>query len=196
MGLTLALAAVTVMAAAGSSAVDPTLKFFQDTQQRPILTYECYRTDVTVEPEGTVNFTIFWDVTQRASNEAGKAYTWYAEKGTESNYTEGTFSYEYDSASSTIKVSNPDIQEQLYQLREAYDDLAYYWKLTITSDNDRVVYKLYDIDSRCGNAAALLSNIERKVRRRMTFSRDVHLAFTADKGLWETCDGHMKGEEE
>ncbi|XP_049512240.1 uncharacterized protein LOC125940281 [Dermacentor silvarum] len=172
MAITLALVIVTVLAAVGCSAVDPTLKFFQDSQYTPILTYECYRTGVTIEPEGTVNFTILWDGTL-PSNDGGEATTWYAINGTEDQYTTGTFSYEYDSASSTIKITNPDIEEHLHQLREAYNGLAYYWKLTITSDNDRVVYKVYDVDSRCGNAAALLRNMDRKTRQGFIFSRDV-----------------------
>ncbi|KAL1417967.1 hypothetical protein MTO96_005954 [Rhipicephalus appendiculatus] len=151
-----------------------------DTQYRPILTYECYRTDVTIEPEGTVNFTILWDGTV-PSNETSQATTWYAPNGTRDQYTSGSFDYEFDIATWTIKVTTPSSEEELYQLQDAYNGLAYYWKLTITSDNNRVVYKIYDVDSRCGNAAALLKTLDRKTKRGGSFDYEFDTATSTIK---------------
>nr|XP_037272511.1 uncharacterized protein LOC119164424 [Rhipicephalus microplus] len=167
----LVLPLIISLIALGTSSADPTLKLFQDTQYMPILLYECYRTGVTIEPENTVNFTILLDATQFLNK--GQANTWYAPDGAQNQYSKGSLVYEYDTASSTIKITSPVLQEQLVQMQDAYNGLAYYWKLTIPSDNNRVVYKLYDVDSRCGNAAALLKKLDKQTKKGFVFSRDV-----------------------
>ncbi|XP_077530066.1 uncharacterized protein LOC144142434 [Haemaphysalis longicornis] len=145
---------------------------YQDTQYRPILVYECYRTGVTIEPEGTVNFTLLWDRTQN-SNGKGAGTTWMAQKGTPDSYSTGTFDFTYDDQSSSILLQLNDFQEQVAELLSPFNTFAYYFQITITSQDNRVVYKIYDEDSFCGNAAALLKVADPKQTKGFTFVREV-----------------------
>ncbi|XP_077521178.1 uncharacterized protein LOC144132558 [Amblyomma americanum] len=149
-----------------------TKDFYEESQYRPVLTYECYRTGVTLEPEGTVNFTILWDGTE-PGNDKAEATMWYSPNGTVDQYASSTFVFEFDEATSTIKINSSDVEEHFIQLIEPYNDLAYYLNITITSQNNRVVYKLYDVDSSCGNAAAVRGVVDPQGAIGFVFSRDV-----------------------
>ncbi|KAK8766778.1 uncharacterized protein LOC144104986 [Amblyomma americanum] len=164
--------AVFTLLCAVAAGDDHTFDFYQESQYTPVLTYECYRTGVTLEPENAVNFTILWDGTE-AGNDKAVATTWYALNGTMDQYTTGAFDYEYDEETSSIQIKSSDVEEHFLELIKPLNGLCYYLKLTITSQNNRVVYKLYDVDSACGNAAATLRLVDPQRKKRFIFSRDV-----------------------
>ncbi|XP_072141694.1 uncharacterized protein [Dermacentor andersoni] len=58
----------------------------EDTRARPVLLYECYRTGITLEPEGTVNFTVLFDCTVATGAQQCDAIKWTAESGHPDSY--------------------------------------------------------------------------------------------------------------
>ncbi|XP_077529141.1 uncharacterized protein LOC144141460 [Haemaphysalis longicornis] len=158
--------------ALGAARVGLTWDLYQDIQYRPIMMYECYRTGVTIEPEGTLNFTVLWDGTDQMNDE-GAGTTWMAKKGKRDIYSTGTFDFMYDDGSSSIFVQSGDIKENIVQLLPTFNDLAYYFEITITSQNNRVVYKIYDEDSSCGNAAVGLGKADPQKTKGFVFAREV-----------------------
>ncbi|KAH6940684.1 hypothetical protein HPB50_004872 [Hyalomma asiaticum] len=145
----------------------------QDTRVRPILLYECYRTGVTAEPDAAVNFTALFDCTMAEGDQKCQAITWTAESGHPQSYERNVLEYTYDEASESLLLSSSDFSERINLPITPYNGLAYYFTMTITSDEDREVYKLYDVESGCGNAAQLLSQLDLEVNGNLVFSRAV-----------------------
>ncbi|XP_037526683.2 uncharacterized protein LOC119404172 [Rhipicephalus sanguineus] len=150
-----------------------TLDFYQDTRTRPILVYECYRTGVTAEPQDAVNFTSLFDCTVASGDQKCEAVTWTAESGSPESYQKNILEYDYDEASDSLVVSSSDFTERISMPIRPHNGMAYYFKMTITTDEDREVYKLYDVESTCGNAALLLSQLDLEGRGNFVFSRAV-----------------------
>ncbi|XP_065282219.2 uncharacterized protein [Dermacentor albipictus] len=145
----------------------------QDTRARPVLLYECYRTGVTLEPEGTVNFTVLFDCTVATRAQQCDAIKWTAEGGHPGSYQKSTMAYSYDEASDSVVVSSQGVSELFKLPIGPYNGLAYYFAITITTEDDHEVYKLYDAESGCGNAAELLNQLDLDGRGEFVFSRDV-----------------------
>ncbi|XP_077484617.1 uncharacterized protein LOC144094572 [Amblyomma americanum] len=124
-------------------------------QREPLMTYECYRTAVTIEPENAVNFAILWDGTRPRNNKV-IGTTWYETRDKFDSYVNGNFTTEYDQNAGVGKLVSSDLQENVEIVLPPYNGEAYYMKLTITSQRNRVVYKIYDTSGLCINAATLL----------------------------------------
>ncbi|KAL1475641.1 hypothetical protein MTO96_037144 [Rhipicephalus appendiculatus] len=150
-----------------------TSDFYQDTRARPILLYECYRTGVTAEPEDAVNFTVLFDCTLESGDQKCEAVTWTAKTGSPESYQKSILQYYYDEASDSLLASTNDFTESLNMPIKPLNGMAYYFKLTLTSEEDREVYKLYDVESTCGNAAQLLSQLDIEGHGNFVFSRAV-----------------------
>ncbi|XP_070381325.1 uncharacterized protein [Dermacentor albipictus] len=101
----------------------------QDTRARPVLLYECYRTGVTLEPEGTVNFTVLFDCTVATRAQQCDAIKWTAEGGHPGSYQKSTMAYSYDEASDSVVVSSQGVSELFKLPIGPYNGLAYYFAI-------------------------------------------------------------------
>ncbi|KAL1426564.1 hypothetical protein MTO96_018195 [Rhipicephalus appendiculatus] len=132
-----------------------TKAFYELMQQQPLMTYECYRSGETIEPANAVNFAILWDGTQ-PKNKQVLATTWYETRGQLDSYVTGSFTTVYNNTIRAGVLTSSELQEIVEIVQPPYNEAAYYMKLTITSQNNRVVYKIYDTSATCFNAATLL----------------------------------------
>ncbi|XP_077508758.1 uncharacterized protein LOC144120229 [Amblyomma americanum] len=111
----------------------------------------CYRTGVTLEAESTVNFTVLWDSTGSLNGDFGNATIWTATRGSPDSTVKGSFVFRFDNATSSFRSTEQGIKRQ----------------------ENPVVYKLYDLDPTCGNAAALLSVIDQDRQQGFQFVREI-----------------------
>ncbi|XP_077565029.1 uncharacterized protein LOC144180573 [Haemaphysalis longicornis] len=118
------------------------------------MTYECYRTGETLEPADTVNYAILWDGTQPQDTDV-VGTTWSETRGSFDSYRLGNLTTYYDDAEHVGKLTSPTLMENVEIVLPPYEGEAYYMKLTITSDNNRVVYKIYDRSGDCRHATTL-----------------------------------------
>ncbi|XP_077484616.1 uncharacterized protein LOC144094571 [Amblyomma americanum] len=152
--LSLLRAAFTVLA---FSAVEAsyTKAFYERTQRQPLMTYLCYRSGVTIEPEDSVNLAALWDGTKPRNNKI-TGTSWRETRGKFDSYVMGNFTAEYDPSANIIKAVTNGVQENLEVVLPPYDGQAYYFKITLPSQRNRVVYKIYGTSSLCLHAARLL----------------------------------------
>ncbi|CAN7938697.1 unnamed protein product [Ixodes hexagonus] len=140
-----------------SSTNNPTKQFYDAMHARPILTYQCYHNGSTIDPPGSINFTILWDGTDRDTTEA-EGFMWSAKKGMPDSYTRNDFQTHYDTASGVGKLTTSTVQEDLTVL-EPFKGQALYLKIVLTSQDNTVVDKIYDVDFECRNAKKLLKKV-------------------------------------
>ncbi|XP_077511585.1 uncharacterized protein LOC144121982 [Amblyomma americanum] len=152
---------------------DPTADFYKSSRERPILFHECYRTGVTLEAESTVNFTVLWDSTGSLNGDFGNATIWTATRGSPDSTVKGSFVFRFDNATSSFRSTEPGLNEQSLSLVQPFNGFAYYFRLSIERQENPVVYKLYDLDPTCGNAAALLSVIDQDRQQGFEFVREI-----------------------
>ncbi|XP_077565034.1 uncharacterized protein LOC144180577 [Haemaphysalis longicornis] len=95
--LHLPLHAVLVLLALMPAEAIWTKGFYDLMQRQPLMTYECYRSGTTLEPESTVNYAILWDGTKpNDTNVVGT--TWSETRGTLDSYRMGNLTTYYDYA--------------------------------------------------------------------------------------------------
>ncbi|CAN7979823.1 unnamed protein product [Ixodes pacificus] len=140
-----------------STPSNPTKQFYDDMEARPILTYQCYHSGNSIDPPGSINYTILWDGTDSSTTDA-IGTTWSAEAGTPNSYTRGSLSTHYDSASGVGKLKTSSVEEDLTVV-EPFVGKALYLKIVLTSPNNAEVYKIYDVDYKCKNAKELLAQV-------------------------------------
>uniref|UniRef100_V5H437 Putative secreted protein n=1 Tax=Ixodes ricinus TaxID=34613 RepID=V5H437_IXORI len=136
---------------------NPTKKFYDDMETRPILTYQCYHSGNSIDPPGSINYTILWDGTDSSTTEA-IGTTWSAVAGMPNSYTRGSLSTHYDAASGVGKLTTSTVQEDLTVV-EPFAGKALYLKIVLTSNNNAEVSKIYDVDYKCKNAKKLLAKV-------------------------------------
>ncbi|XP_077565035.1 uncharacterized protein LOC144180578 [Haemaphysalis longicornis] len=129
--------------------------FYDLMQRQAVMTYECYRTGATLEPEDTVNFAILWDGTKPEDTNA-VGTTWSETRGMLDSNRLGNLTTYYDNSEKVGKLTTSTVTENLEVLLPPYEGGAYYVKLTLTSENNRVVYKIYDRSRSCQDATTLL----------------------------------------
>ncbi|KAL1414770.1 hypothetical protein MTO96_007238 [Rhipicephalus appendiculatus] len=117
--------------------------------------YECYGSGETVEPPSAVNMATLMDGTQRQNNLI-QATFWYETRGQLDSYVTGTNTLEYDPLTDTILFQTNGVAGQFEVLFPPFNGAAYYLKTIITSENNRVVYKVLDTSGTCVNAATLV----------------------------------------
>ncbi|XP_077529432.1 uncharacterized protein LOC144141815 [Haemaphysalis longicornis] len=150
----------------------PTQDFLKEGHERPILLYECYRTGVALPPADKVNFTFLWDGTQ-ATNNKGTVKTWIAGNNTPDSYTTGNLKFKYNKPSKSLRIQQQSLKEHDYELIKPFNGLAYYFEIVVISDNDLTLYKIYDTDSSCGNAAVVRYREDPQNQKGFVFTRDV-----------------------
>ncbi|KAM7315469.1 uncharacterized protein ISCGN_005252 [Ixodes scapularis] len=122
---------------------NPTKQFYDDMETRPILTYQCYHSGNSIDPPGSINYTILWDGTDsRTTNAIGT--TWSAVAGTPNCYTRGSLSTHYDAAGGVGKLTTSNVHEDL---------------TVVKPNNNEEVSKIYDVDYKCKNAKKLLAKV-------------------------------------
>ncbi|KAM7313096.1 uncharacterized protein ISCGN_002997 [Ixodes scapularis] len=124
---------------------------------RPIITYQCYHSTITNDPPGSANFTILWDWTNKQTPEA-HGITWSAKTKTPNSYTRDTIRTHYDAVSGVGKINTTTVQEELTVLLP-FEGKVLYEKIVLTSENNTLVNKIYDVDFECENAKKLLKKI-------------------------------------
>ncbi|CAN7979824.1 unnamed protein product [Ixodes pacificus] len=140
-----------------SSPSDPTKQFYDDMETRPILTYQCYHSGNSIDPPGSINYTILWDGTDSSTTDA-IGTTWSAVAGTPNSYTIGSLSTHYDAASGVGKLTTSTVKEDLTVV-EPFDGKTLFLKIVLTSPDSAEVYKIYDVDYECKNAKELLAEV-------------------------------------
>ncbi|XP_040071523.1 uncharacterized protein LOC115311035 [Ixodes scapularis] len=135
----------------------PTKQFYEDMETRPILTYQCYHSGNSIDPPGSINYTILWDGTDSSTTNA-IGTTWSAVAGTPNSYTRGSLSTHYDAASGVGKLTTSTVREDLTVV-EPFFGKALYLKIVLTSNNNEEVSKIYDVDYKCKNAKKLLAKV-------------------------------------
>ncbi|XP_037517841.2 uncharacterized protein LOC119394595 [Rhipicephalus sanguineus] len=145
------------------------------------MTYECYRSGETIEPASAVNFAILWDGTKPRDKQV-LSTTWYETRGKLDSYVTGSFTTVYNNTIGAGSLTSSELREIVEIVLPPYNEAAYYMKLTITSQNNRVVYKIYDTSGTCFNAATLLFKTCYDVRdkcckcRKSSYGREISLS--------------------
>ncbi|XP_040077586.1 uncharacterized protein LOC115311034 [Ixodes scapularis] len=136
---------------------NPTEEFYNDIETRPILVYQCYANGSSVDPPGTVNFTVLFDGTNSTTSVASGTL-WSASKGAPNSYVRGDFQTYYDAARGVGVLTTSTATEDFTLLR-SFKGESLYIKIDVTSKNNTQAYKIYDVDFKCMNAKILLRQV-------------------------------------
>ncbi|XP_040077585.1 uncharacterized protein LOC120849439 [Ixodes scapularis] len=146
-----------ILQSEASSSSNPTKQFYDDMETRPILTYQCYHSGNSIDPPGSINYTILWDGTD-SSTTGAIGTTWSAVTGTPNSYTLGSLSTHYDASSGLGKLTTSTVQED-FTVVEPFVGKALYLKIVLTSNSNEEVSRIYDVDYKCKNAKKLLAKV-------------------------------------
>uniref|UniRef100_V5HGW7 Uncharacterized protein n=2 Tax=Ixodes ricinus TaxID=34613 RepID=V5HGW7_IXORI len=127
---------------------------------RPFLVYQCYANGSSVDPPGSINFTVLLDGTNSTTSVAS-AILWSASKGTPNSYVKGNFQAYYDAARGVGVFNTSAATEDITVLRYSKGE-SLYVKLDVTdvtSKNNSQAYKIYDADFKCTNAKIVLREV-------------------------------------
>ncbi|KAH6931199.1 hypothetical protein HPB50_022793 [Hyalomma asiaticum] len=119
------------------------------------MTYECYRTGEGLEPSFAINLATVLDGTQ-PNNGLALGTVWYETFGQLNSYVTTTFTVAYNITTGLIVLRGKTATALLEIVLPPYNGAAYYTKLTIVNQRNRVVYKVFDTSGTCMNAAALV----------------------------------------
>lgn len=138
-----------------ASSATPTAAFYDLMQTTPILTYQCYHNGSSIDPENSINFTILWDGTKK-DTPVVDGTLWYAEIGTEDQYTKKSLRTHYKKQQDVGILTTGSTRETVKILEPPLNEMGYFMKIVVTSKNNALAYKIYDLNRNCTNADAIL----------------------------------------
>lgn len=142
-----------VLTTLGASAT-PLQEFFQRIQNKPLLTYQCYRNGTSFEPDTAQDLRILW--TSAGENKADCVVEFNMPGVEEKTSFRGTAEYVPDKDMAIL--ADDKRTAQLYVLQPPYNGEAYYFKQIITATGHQS-FKIYDTSQTCENAMALRQTV-------------------------------------
>ncbi|XP_077563237.1 uncharacterized protein LOC144178962 [Haemaphysalis longicornis] len=118
--------------------------------ERPFITYQCYRNGTSLEPASSKGMKVIWISVGENKLECHAAFSMPGVKGK----TRLTVSAEYLPDKDMAIFETNEIKEQVYLLQPPYYGEAYLFKQRIIATGEESV-KIYDTSETCENALAL-----------------------------------------